>query len=94
MQEKIHEILTYSDKPVEEINEMIRVKIKSNDRAWLSVILLSTMLWIGFYCVNRPDRQAVLAKARPLVDSIKNAYQSRLDVVIDSLYKDNYKPKK
>ncbi len=91
---EIEQILYNSATPVESLEAHISNKIKRNDRNWAIVLGLSGVMFIGFYSVNRPDRREVLAQAKVTIDSIRIAYQLRLDVITDSLFLDNYKPHK
>ncbi len=83
--EEIKRILDYSENPVADLDGYITNKMNRLNKEWL---LVSVIIIVSTICLIRPEhpsRQEILKAARPVVDSMKVAYQNRLDVITDSL---------
>lgn len=79
--EKIKEILI-EENPIDTLNNYIVDEVKNNDKYWLLILVISFLLFVGFYLENRKTEKDVIEAAKPLVEKIKIKYQATLDSIV------------
>lgn len=90
--EEIREILNSSDTPLYDINYLVEREIAKNDKWWGYASIIVCLITL-FACWGvQPSKKDILKAARPVCDSVKVAFQKRMDFVVDSLSKEQNQP--
>lgn len=77
--------LLYSDRSGDNIDVYINSQLNKNNKWWIATIIISIIMTFAFTRTNKPTRQEILHCARPVIDSMHEAYQNRMDIITDSL---------
>lgn len=92
---EVQRILNDSSTPINDLGKYVNSEtekaVSKYNYGWsIITITLTVGIWITLFN-NRPKKQIVLT--RQVFDSIQNAFQCKLDKIVDSLTTYQYKPK-
>lgn len=87
---EISSILLKSSEPVNEIESLVKKAVYRTEVQWFVLYILSSIIFIGWHIIEKPTKEELLKAATPIVYTMKEKYQERLDVITDSLEEEMY----
>ncbi len=80
--QKVTELL-YSSRPAENIDLYVKKMSKKNDFWWILTVIAAVIITFFFTKNNTPSRAQMITAAHPLIDSIQQEYQCKLDSCVN-----------